>query len=78
MKQKNKKKQKKNGQMQKPVVKQLLKQQEELRLCISSSIENEILRELKMQYNGILHDIINILNGDKNGELDNLTSEIDK
>ena len=34
--------------------------------------------ELKTQRNRILHDITNILNEDKNRELDNLAPEIDK
>lgn len=43
-------------------LKLLLKQQKRLQLCIRSTIESEKARELKIQYNKILHDIPKILN----------------
>lgn len=43
-------------------LKLLLKQQKKLQLCIRSAIESEKVRELKIQYNKILHDIPKILN----------------
>lgn len=43
-------------------LKLLLKQQKKLQLCIRSAIESEKARELKIQYNKILHDIPKILN----------------
>ena len=63
----------KNHRIQNPVVERILNQQ-----ILCSTINNEKVRELKMQSNRLLHDIANILNGDKNRELVNLASEIDK
>ena len=68
----------KNHRIHNPVVKRLSNQQKELRFRISSTVNNEKVRELKTQRNGILHDIANMLNEDKNCELDNLASEINK
>ena len=68
----------KNHRIQNPVVERLLNQQKELRLRISSTVNNEKMRELKTQCNRILHDIAKMLNEDMNCELDNLASEINK
>ena len=68
----------KNHRIHNPVVERLSNQQKELRLCISSTVNNEKVIELKTQRNRILHDIANILSEHKNRERDNLASEIDK
>ena len=68
----------KNHRIQNPVVERLSNQQKELRLRISSTVNNEKMRELKTQCNRILHDIAKMLNEDMNCELDNLASEINK
>ena len=61
-----------------PVVECLLNQQKELSLRISSTVNNEKVRDLKTQRKRIFHDTANVLNEEKNREIDNLTSEIDK
>ena len=68
----------KNHRIYNPVAERLSKQQKELRLRISSTVNTEKVRELKTQRNRKLHDIANMLNEDTNRELDNLASEIDK
>ena len=68
----------KNHGIQNHVVERLSNQQNEFHLCISSTVNNEKVRELKTQRNRILHDIASRLNEDKNCGLDNITSEIDK
>ena len=68
----------KNHGIHNPVVERLSNQQVELRLRISSTINNEKVRELKTQRNRILNDIGNMLNEDKNQKIDNLASEKDK
>ena len=68
----------KNHRTHNHVVERLSNQQKELRLRISSTVNDEKVRELKTQRNRILHDIANVLNEDKNRKLDNLASEIDK
>ena len=68
----------KNHQIHNPVVEYLSNQQKELRLHNSLRVNNEKVRVLKTQHNRILYDIVNMLNEDKNHELDNLSSEIDK
>ena len=61
-----------------PVVERLSNQQKGLLLRISFTVNNEKVIELKTQRNRVLHDIDNILNEDKNRELDDLASEIRK
>ena len=68
----------KNHRIHNHVVERLSNQQKELHLRISSTVNNDKVRELKRQCNRILHDIVNMLNEDKNREHDNLASEIDK
>ena len=64
--------------MHSPVVERLSNQQKGLLLRISFTVNNEKVIELKTQRNRVLHDIDNILNEDKNRELDDLASEIGK
>ena len=52
-------------------------QQKEFRLRIGSTVNNEKVRELKKQCNRI-YDIANMLNENKNREIDILASEIGK
>ena len=61
-----------------PVVERLSNQQKELRLRITSTVNNEMVIELERQHNRIIHDIANILNEDKYREFDNLASKIGK
>ena len=61
-----------------PAVERLSNQQKGLLLRISFTVNNEKVIELKTQRNRVLHDIDNILNEDKNRELDDLASEIGK
>ena len=68
----------KNHWIQNPVVERLSNQQKELRLRITSTVNNEMVIELERQHNRIIHDIANILNEDKYSELDNLASKIGK
>ena len=67
-----------NHRIQNPIIEFLSNQQKELPFRISSRVNNEKLSELKTQRNRILHDTANILNEDKNHELGNLASKIDK
>ena len=59
-----------NNRLHNPVVERLSNQQKEVRLRISFTVNNEKVRELKAQRNRILRDIANVLNEDKNRELD--------
>ena len=70
--------QNKNNRIENPAGERLSNQRKKLRLCISTTINNEKVRELKTQCNRILHDIASILNEDKNRELYNLALEIHK
>ena len=59
-----------NHRIHNPVVERLSNQQKEVRPRISSTVNNEKVKELKAQRNRILRDIANVLNEDKNCELD--------
>ena len=59
----------KNDGIRNPVVERLSNQQMEFRLHISSTVNNEKVRGPKTQRNIILHDIGNMLNEYKNGNL---------
>ena len=67
-----------NHRIQNPITEFSSNQQKELPFRISSRVNNEKVSELKTQRNRILHDTANTLNEDKNHELGNLASKIDK
>ena len=68
----------KNHRKHNPVVSELSTRQKDLRIQISNTKDVIKINELKTQRNRILHSIEHILNEDKNDELDQIATNIDK
>ena len=66
-----------NNRAYNPQVEQLSIRQKQLRLQISNTNDVVKAKELKQERNNILHNIANILNEEKNRELDQMATNID-